>query len=625
MGNPAWKNTGLNNEIGSMKAEVFKKLSAGTVWRSALSFVNILAFLIFLLYAYFLYKDLSPYWFNPNWTTDDALQQIFPFHSVYHPEIFKGDLIAETMKGYLAPLHYWLCYVVTWLVGGADTVTGPLMMAHWVMLIQLVLTVGFLFLAVRHAAGLAPALFAVTWFLHTRPVLQRITCGLPRGWAGAVLTAFLYFALTKNHKGVLISLFCGCLLHPPAALVAAGAYGLYLLQGVLRQKVRPQFLKPFFWLAVLTPLYIATTFYVVHRPKHIGQMVGYQEASQMPEFQRPAGRFPFLPLEEVSKEVKLYGYQPFNHRLYTDPNRFWKRNMFYFVIGLLFLLALLGWHRKRRVFPVQLLTLFLSIVIVYYCSRLIPFKLYVPNRHLQVPMSVFLISIFSIGFWRALVKRSDQESLEKEVDYGEADFKKTWPAMIAFVLLGTLIWAGTGNGLYGTANFNYSLNKKGRAFRWIRRNTEPTALVAGHPTHIDALQLFGIRKAYATTETTHPFYPGYYNEIKRRLIISLKAHYARSLREVVDLLEPEGIDYFIFSRKRFYPASKDNPVGLKYDKFFSPLNTLVNDLTARHYEDYAYKQLPREVDLSKAPFMFFKDEQSAVVGIKELKAFLKEK
>lgn len=194
--------------------------------------------------------------------------------------------------------------------------------------------------------------------------------------------------------------------------------------------------------------------------------------------------------------------------------------------------------------------------------------------------------------------------------------KSAWLSAVAFLVLGVVVVIGTGDGLYGSANFNYSLYKKGKVFAWIKKNTSETALFAGHPSHVDGLPLFGARRTFATTETAHPFYSEYYKEIKRRIIISLKAHYARDLEEVVRLLEPEGIDYFVFSRKRFYPSA------LEHERYYYPLNALVDELTSRHYTEYAYKQLPKRVNIEAAPYMPFKDAQSAVVDVAKLKEFL---
>ena len=256
--------------------------------RSLLSLFNLLAAGILLVYAYFFFKGLSPYWFNPEWTTDDALQQVFPLHEALEPGVFKGDLIYETMKGYLAPVHYWLSYFLTKLTG------NPIMAAHWLMLLQVSLTLLFLFLLVRSQTALAPAFLAVAWLLHTRPFMQRMTGGLPRGWAPLIILAFLYFLFKRKHKSVLLVLLIGCLSHPPATLIAAATYGLYLLQAVLRPNTRKNFIKPFLALVLLSPCYAFLTYSVVKRPPETGQMVTQAQAKEMPELQRPHGRFPFF-------------------------------------------------------------------------------------------------------------------------------------------------------------------------------------------------------------------------------------------------------------------------------------------------------------------------------------------
>ena len=108
-----------------------------------------------------------------------------------------------------------------------------------------------------------------------------------------------------------------------------------------------------------------------------------------------------------------------------------------------------------------------------------------------------------------------------------------------------------------------------------------------------------------------------FQEVLRRNEISLRAHYAQDLEELYDLLEPEGIDYFIFNRTRFYPEA------LAKETYFEPLRGLVESLTARNYMDYAYKLLPRQVDLSLAPFMPFRDDQSVIIDLNKLGKYLR--
>lgn len=574
--------------------------------------VNFLFGLCLVAYAIAFWVRVQDYWFNPGWTTDDSLQQLFPFHKVYHPELFKGDLITKMVEGYLTPIHYAISYGVTYLT------RDPVMMGHWVMLLQLVSCAAFMFLAVRYAAGLAPALFSLVWLLHTRHVMQRLTAGLPRGWSAAVFTAYFYFAVKRNHKAILLTILVGCLLHPPGTLIIAGSYGLLLLWRVAHKETRAEYLRPLLVYMALSPLYVAVTLYVLHRPPEIGQMASYEQALKMPEFLKPLGRFPFVPLKEPWDEIKSFGFQAFLTRFY-NPGKPLKSATPWIVMAALAGLALVGKVRKRTVLPAEVNTFLVAAIGVYFASRIFAFKLYVPDRHLQFPLAIYFIAAFSIGVWRACARTSTPSASvkeEKPMCLDSSRLRYGWSAVACMVLLGSFVALASGHGLKGAMNFNFSENKKGGMWHWLRHSTPENVLIAGHPTHIDGVYLFGMRQGYVTTETAHPFYDIYLKEMNRRIDISLRAHYARTLPELVSILEPEKIDYFIFSRRDFYPES------LPLMSYFPPHDALTRQLVSRPLEEYAYRQLPGKVDLQRYPFMPYKDEWSAIVDIKKLRAYL---
>ena len=104
--------------------------------------------------------------------------------------------------------------------------------------------------------------------------------------------------------------------------------------------------------------------------------------------------------------------------------------------------------------------------------------------------------------------------------------------------------------------------------------------------------------------------------MKRRLEITWKAYYARDLEEFLLLLEPEGIDYFVFRRAHFYPGSLKNATS------FRPYDTLVGELASRHWSDYVYRKLPTRIDLEQYPFMPFRDKQAVIVDLSRLREYL---
>lgn len=551
-------------------------------------FWNWIFLLALVVYSVLFWLDLKDYWFSPNWTTDDAKQQLYPFHAIAHPEIFKDDLITEMVTGYLAPAHYWLGVILTWFSG------DPVMMGHWVTLLQILLPLVFLGLFVYRAAGALPAFFSLLWFLHSRNLINRITGGLPRGWSAALLTAFLYFLFTKRHKSLLATILVGCLLNPPATIIVGAGYGLYLLFGSCHAKSRSLYLKPFMRFLLFCPVFCVITFYVVHRPPEIGQMVSFEEASLMPEFSRPHGRFPILPFISPWEEIKAYGFEVFAKRV-IKPRTFERRALPFSVLGIFVGLVIISCIKKRALIPWEVMMLGAASLLVYVAARLLAFYLYIPDRHLQIPLGIFFIAAFCVGIGR-LFDRTTRAA----------------PRAVSFLLLGCLIFWWGGDGLKGKANFN-TFSKKFGVMEWIRKNTPEDSLVAGHPTHIDGVQLFGVRKAFATKETAHPFYPVYYKEIKRRLEISLRAHYAIDEKEFLSLLGSEGIDYFVFNRSEFAEEA------LAAATYFRPLDSLVRELATRDPSQFVYKGFLAGI-AAQGSAAVFSDSNSLVIDVNALRA-----
>jgi hypothetical protein len=577
-------------------------------WIPKLTSPSALCALVCLVYLFMFWQSVSAWWFNPRWTTDDALQQVYPFHSILHPENFKGDLITEVMRGYLAPLHYAIGYVLTRLCG------NPLMTAHLMMLIQVLLSAGFLFLAVRAAAGMPAAFFSVLWFFHTRHVIQRMTAGLPRGWAPALFAAYLYFTLRGNHRAILAVILCGCLLNPPATFLVAASYGLYLLIQSARTTTRAEYLPHLIRLMVASPVFAGITLYIMHRPDYIGGIYSYSEAIKMPEFSRAGGRFSYLPFVPAAAELKSFALRTFFGK-FSNPSPFWREYTLTIVCALLAAVTAVGAWRRRTAIPLSAWCFLVSSIVVYFIARLAAFYLYVPDRHINIPLAMFWIFALTVGVWRVLQTGTVAESPSENETF---TWRRSWLSMSGLCAVAFVVYSGSQLNLSSNANFNYNDTRRGPWVRWLRENTPETSLIAGFPTFIDPVQLFSIRKGYATIETWHPFYTAYNEEMKRRLFISLRAHYAENLAELVNILSAEKIDYFVFERQRFYP---DRLRNTRYFKIFQPL---LDELTSRPPERYAFRQLPLQVDMQKFPFMPYRDKVSAVVDVRKLREFLQQ-
>jgi hypothetical protein len=550
-----------------------------------------IAALMFLGYLSVFYLSLNGRLLNPNWTNDDSTQQTFVFHEVLKPELFKGDIIFEVMRGYLTPIHYWLGYLITLFT------ESPVMTGHILHIIQFVLTILFLFLAVKGTTGsVVPAFFAATWLIHTRTVMERLSGGLTRGWAAVIIAAFLWAALSGKHRRVALVLLIGCLLHPPATFLCAAAYGIWLLFLLIKKESRLEGLTALKIILPLAPIYGLITWLVIRRPPEIGQMIDYQTAATMGAFKYPTGRFPFIPQPSITEHLHFYGFNPFFSWIYNPGDLIINYAWVVIILGLLAFL-ILGARKRTPLVPSSLWCFLLGIAGVYLLSRQVMFKLYVPDRHLLIPMTFFLILAFTIGAWSLFKKSSIKSSL-------------------ALVGLGLFIYICSGTGLYGEGDIRYHIHRYGRVFDWVRKYSPENSVVAGHPTTVDPTLLFGMRRVYVSTETAHPFYLKFYTEMERRLEISFRAHYASSAEEFLEIIKNEPIDYFIFSRKKF------SPEALKAERYHTPLDGLVLNLCSKDPRSYFFRKLPRTRDIKKHPFVKYADEESTIIDVRGLKEFL---
>jgi hypothetical protein len=554
--------------------------------------------LICLVYTILFVLSLSDFWFSPEWTTDDALQQTYPFHEVYEPGIFENDIVTAMMKGYLTPLHYWITYAFTVLTQDA------ILAGHWVQLIQIVATCAFLGAALYRSGGFIPACFGFMWFLHTRHIIQRLTAGLVRGWAAPLMAAYFYFAMSKNHLGMRLCLLVGCILHPPATFLIAFAYGGLLVWEFIDSRTRAEVTRPLLYLILISPLCAFLALYSTAMPEDLGTMASYNETLTRPEFARPGGRFPFTPLVPLVEEVKTFAFQAFLNK-WHNIGRSGDNAVIALALAIVGGILVVGVRNRRWYIPRSICAFLVASIITYLLSRFFAFHLYVPNRHLQFPIAFFFIMACTLGLWR-LGHEFPSRALRGERG-----------GVLLLGALAALIFIGSGDGLQSQANFNWHVEQRGRVWQWLRENTERDALIAGHPTFVDPVQLLAHRKVYISTETAHPFYDKYYRAIEPRLALSLQAHYAPDLKTLYELVAPEGIGYFILERARFYPEA------LAEASFFRPLDQLVHAATRRPWQDYAYRQLPSKLDPERAPFLVYRDAFCVVLDIHKLGEFVK--
>src|SRR5690606_9468209 len=115
-------------------------------------------------------------------------------------------------------------------------------------------------------------------------------------------------------------------------------------------------------------------------------------------------------------------------------------------------------------------------------------------------------------------------------------------------------------------------------------------------------------------ETAHPFYDKYYEIVKHRLRVTLRAHYAKSVPEFLGAIGDEKIDYYIFNRKKFQPEQ------LSKATYFAPFDALVRELTSENQADYAYFDLTNTVDSGDPSYLVFSDSNFALIDLGKLRS-----
>ncbi len=551
-----------------------------------------------LAYLIALILSFKGQWFNPHSTGGDATQQLFPFYQAIAPDIFKDDIIFESMKSYLAPLHWWIGYGTTLLTH------DPVMTGHWIMLYQFLTVSLFLFLTVQYLASTPAALLALIWFMHQEQLIGNIATGLPRGWIGAILIAFLYFLVQKKHAQIWIVLFVGSLLNAVGTFVAAICYGSFMVLGITKAESRPNFKKPFILACILAPLLLVTTMMALSRPNGIGKMVTLAEASKMEAFQRKGGRFPFLPFLSVQQEFQKNAFRSFVSKKAKMPRNF-RLILIGGVVLLLAVFAIIGRVTRREILQREVLLLIGSATAAYLLARVLAFNLYVPARYLNWPFGMAWTVLFPVALWRS------HEALRRN------KFGKLLVSVIAISAL-AIVLAGTGfrvgkRGALATLDLS---RKPAPPYAWIKAAAPRTAVLASHPVYINALPLAGMRRAYITEETAHPFYDQYWAEAQKRISVSLKAFYAEDLSDLKSAVAKERIDYFIFPRSYFELGSDGS--GLSHRSIFKPFLTLSRELTARTPEAYLGWRLLNQSQGQDPDFIVYRDSECVVVDLNRL-------
>lgn len=504
------------------------------------------------------------------------------------------------MKAYIAPLH--------WLISSTITrfTLNPVITGHIVMFLQLSLVSLFVFLTCRRLASNMVGIVSVFWLIHTPDLMNNLVGGLSRSWSGVVIAGYLCSLTYGTQIYVLLALTLGCLLHPPSAFCATVSYSLLLGIKLLINRDKKHLLACI-WFAIASPLIYFTASYTVDRPSEIGEMVTLKEAEKMPVFNKNGGRFPFVPLKSPFFEFKTAAYKVFS----IERSKTGKDIAFWSISAILLITLLTQLYTKKIFIPLELWSLLLGVISSYFAARYFAFRLYVPSRYLGWPFALFIMTTIPVLIW----------SVSNILGKYSLILKSVLPTFLFSLLIGVIYLIGGSGYTYTGKHFKRTI-KQLDMFLWIRQNLPENATVAGHPSAIDGIQLYGMRRGYITTETYHPFYNGYYKETSRRISNSFHALYSTNINEFIKLLKSEKIDYFVFTSKYFKSNSKNALSRLDKATYFKPHDRLVLKLASYPPQSYLYFKFAPKNSKSNPDFIPYRSKNAVIVDVNALQNYL---
>jgi len=465
-----------------------------------------------------------------------------PHWAVYHTTSFsEDDMLIEYARYNESPLQNAIYYVGTYV---ADMVDLTKLFA--------ILSYGFgallFFLVGRALYGTRAGVLAGLFFTFLPDQFEFSAGFFSKFWMAPVILMGVYVLETRKWSLIIPLMLFGALAYPVSAVMIGAFVATYIVFVAVEDRKAAVSLLAYLSagsalaLAVLLPKYLSP-------PDFIGSQLSGDLIHQMPEMIR--GGFntnPYIPIPSVWSQV---------WRLIGHP--------FVLVSAALYALVL----RKKFQWNTTWTALLLAGVLCYVAADAFFMRLYIPNRYTRHSLAVILI------LWNA-----------KNLDTLLLQVSRRW--LRYAVLIAVL---GTGGYMHRDTFEQGEDTTDRRQYHWLNefiRGLPDGALIAGPPHIMDDVAVQGRHSVLVNFKLSHPWWDGYYPEIKRRTIASFEALYATDTAAINRLYDEYGVSYFVVGRSYYNPRLIDR------GRFYvNPYNTLINRLTPVE-EDFVLENPPPE-------------------------------
>ncbi|MBI3990285.1 MAG: hypothetical protein HY347_11800 [candidate division NC10 bacterium] len=459
--------------------------------------------------------------FDPYVINDDVRQHIYWMARFQDPDLFRGDPLTDFFSS-----PKFATYGVVGLYYLMSFFVEPLVFSKILPLLLIPLCAVFLFLLGRRLKDLLSGLILVAVFLTVIWDRDRFSGGLARSFSYPILILFLYSLVQKRYLAASALMVAGALFYPPIAPVCAGTWAFSFLDlPQLRVNFRQNGLAPFLIGSVLTSVVLISA-YIVFKDEAAGRLVAPTEAAHMPEFYRN-GRVEFF---HESPIVQYLQGEDAGLGLHGPVN------------VLFFTAVLIGLVLRSEAFktPKEVWHLMLSSLSLFLLAYLVLFRLHLPSRFSEVPISLCLMIFASIHLRPALQK------IARLIPY---DRLRSRPVAVAEVVGVTLVLFFF---IVGVSMSRAKLEHfPDGSLTSFLATLHKDALIAGHPEDMDWIPIFSKRRVLVNRELSLPYHVEYYGEIRRRTLDTLEAYYTDSLTDIARFCRKYGVDYLVVNRSRF--------------------------------------------------------------------------
>lgn len=520
--------------------------------------ITLLAIGSFMAAMFVTFVMERPALFDPYVINDDARQHIYWMARFQDPELFKGDPLADFFSS-----PKFATYGMVGLYSLMSFFVEPLVFSKILPLFLIPLCAVFLFALGRRLKDPLSGLILVAIFLTVIWDRDRFSGGLARSFAYPILILFLYSLVRRRYLAASALMVAGALFYPPIAPVCAGTWAFSFLDlPRLRVNFRRNGLAPFLIGSVLT-LAVLISAYIVFKDEAAGRLVTPTEAAHMPEFYRN-GRVEFFhesPIVQYlqGEDAGLGLHGPVNVLLFTSV-----------LIGLLL-------RSEAFKTPKEVWHLMLSSLCLFLLAHFLLFRLHLPSRFSEVPISLSLMVFTSIHL---------RPAIQKVTGLIPSHRLRSRPVAVAEVAVVALVLSFF---ILGMSMSQAKLVRfpDGPLTSFLATLPKDT-LIAGHPEDMDWIPIFSKRKVLVNREGSLPYHVEYYGEIQKRTYDTLDAYYADSLADIARFCRKHGVDYLVVNRSRFSSGSlRTQPM---YDE---PYNAKIKAKIAGR-ERFAALEIPPE-------------------------------